>query len=60
MNRLNSESSNKVVGKTVIVGVTGGIAAYKAAGLVSSLVKKDLMSMLFSLKLLLILLLLLL
>jgi phosphopantothenoylcysteine decarboxylase/phosphopantothenate--cysteine ligase len=42
MNRLNSESSNKVVGKTVIVGVTGGIAAYKAAELVSSLVKKGL------------------
>ncbi len=35
---LNSES---LVGKTIIVGVTGGIAAYKAAELVSQLRKKN-------------------
>ena len=35
---LNNES---LAGKTIIVGVTGGIAAYKAAELVSQLRKKD-------------------
>jgi len=39
MNKQKVELSNNSIGKTVLVGVTGGIAAYKSAELVSSLVK---------------------
>ena len=36
----DNSTKNSLAGKTVIVGITGSIAAYKMADLVSKLVKK--------------------